>query len=86
MADSIIILECDDISIQMGIASNVKVLDSIRDKARVKHLSYKTEKSYVHWAERYIRFHNLHHPSEMGVREAVEVVADESPKTLRTED
>jgi len=33
-----------------------KFLDSIRDKTRVKHLSYKTEKSYVDWAERYILF------------------------------
>lgn len=46
-----------------------KFLDSIRDKARVKHLSYKTEKAYVDWAERYIRFHRLRHPSEMGVPE-----------------
>ena len=46
-----------------------KFLDSIRDKARVKHLSYKTEKSYVDWAERYIRFHGLRRPSEMGVPE-----------------
>lgn len=46
-----------------------KFLDSIRDKARVKHLSYKTEKSYVDWAERYIRFHRLRHPSEMGFPE-----------------
>ena len=46
-----------------------KFLDSIHDKARVKHLSYKTEKSYVDWAERYIRFHGLRHPSEMDVPE-----------------
>ena len=46
-----------------------KFLDSIRDKARVKHFSYKTEKAYVDWAERYIRFHGLRHPSEMGVAE-----------------
>jgi hypothetical protein len=46
-----------------------KFLDSIRDKARVKHLSFKTEKSYVDWVERYIRFHRLRHPSEMGIPE-----------------
>ena len=28
-----------------------KFLDRIRDKARVKHFSYKTEKSYTDWAE-----------------------------------
>ena len=46
-----------------------KFLNSIRDKARVKHFSFKTEKSYTDWAERYIRFHGLRHPSEMGVAE-----------------
>jgi len=46
-----------------------KFLDSIRDKVRVKHLSYKTEIAYVDWVERYIRFQGLRHPSEMGVAE-----------------
>lgn len=41
-------------------------LDALREKIRVKHYSYKTEKAYVDWAERYIRFHGIRHPAEMG--------------------
>ena len=41
-------------------------LNSIREKIRLKHYSYKTEKAYVDWAERYIRFHGIRHPAEMG--------------------
>ena len=48
-----------------------KFLDTMREKIRVKHYSYKTEKTYVDWAERYIRFHKLRHPAEMG-RDEVE--------------
>lgn len=41
-------------------------LDSMRDKIRVKQYAYKTEKTYLDWVERYIRFHGLRHPKEMG--------------------
>lgn len=44
-------------------------LNSIREKIRLKHYSYKTEKAYVDWAERYIRFHGIRHPAEMGLNE-----------------
>lgn len=43
-----------------------KFLDVMREKIRIKHYSYKTEKAYVDWAERYIRFHGIRHPAEMG--------------------
>lgn len=41
-------------------------LNSLRDKLRVLHYAYKTEQAYVDWAEKYIRFHKLRHPAEMG--------------------
>lgn len=43
-----------------------KFLDTMREKIRIKHYSYKTEKAYVDWAERFIRFHGICHPAEMG--------------------
>lgn len=43
-----------------------KFLDVMREKIRLKHYSYKTEKAYVDWAERFIRFHKMRHPAEMG--------------------
>ncbi|RIE09625.1 hypothetical protein SMC5_06925 [Candidatus Cryosericum odellii] len=49
-----------------------KLLDQIRDAIRLKHYfynSYSTEKTYVHWARRYILFHNKRHPAEMGAAE-----------------
>jgi len=46
-----------------------KLLDQLRDAIRLKHYSYSTEKTYVHWAKRYILFHNKRHPVEMGAAE-----------------
>jgi len=44
-------------------------MDALRDKLRVKQYSYKTEKAYLNWTERFIRFHKLRHPKEMGKAE-----------------
>lgn len=52
-----------------------KFLDSIREKIRLKHYSYKTEKAYVDWAERYIRFHGIRHPAEMGRDEVAQFIS-----------
>jgi len=46
-----------------------KLLDQLRDAIRVKHYPYSTEKTYVHWVNRYILFHNKRHPAEMGALE-----------------
>ena len=49
--------------------SQPKLLDRVRAVARLKHLSYRTEKSYVYYIKRYILFHNKRHPVEMGPNE-----------------
>ena len=41
-------------------------MDALRSKIRVKQYSYKTEKAYLYWIERLIRYHKLHHPKDMG--------------------
>jgi site-specific recombinase XerD len=51
-----------------------KLLDQLRDAIRIKHYSYSTEKTYVHWVKRYIHFHKAkqgfaRHPAEMGATE-----------------
>ena len=46
-----------------------KLLDQTRDVLRLKHYSLRTERSYCDWIERFIRFHHLRHPSEMGAEE-----------------
>lgn len=46
-----------------------KLLDQVRAVARLKHLSFKTEKSYASHIKRYILFHQKRHPKTMGVDE-----------------
>lgn len=46
-----------------------KLLEQVSDTLRVKHYSYKTEKTYVQWIRRYILFHHKRHPREMGQEE-----------------
>ena len=43
-----------------------KLMDQVRDVLRLKHYSLRTERSYCDWIERFIRFHHLRHPKEMG--------------------
>ena len=42
-----------------------KLLDQVRDAIRLKNYAYSTEKTYVDWIERFIRFHHIRHPREM---------------------
>ena len=46
-----------------------KLLDQMRDVLRKKHYSKRTEETYVGWARRFIRFHHVRHPQEMGAQE-----------------
>jgi len=46
-----------------------KLLDRVRDAIRLKHYSYRTEGAYVNWIKRYIFFHGIRHPAEMGAAE-----------------
>lgn len=47
----------------------MKLLEQVRQAIRVKHFSYRTEQTYVHWIERYIRFHGVRHPNTLGAPE-----------------
>lgn len=49
-----------------------RFIDLLRRFIRKEGLSYSTEKTYVHWVIRYIRYHKLRHPNTMG-REEVEL-------------
>lgn len=44
---------------------NPKLLDRVRDAARLKHYSIRTEKTYSDWIRRFILFHHKRHPAEM---------------------
>jgi integrase len=46
-----------------------RLLDRVRQAIRVRHYSRRTEDAYTGWIRRFIGFHKLRHPSEMGVAE-----------------
>ena len=46
-----------------------KLLDRMRRVLRTGHYSLRTEEAYIHWVRRFVRFHGLRHPRELGKRE-----------------
>jgi len=46
-----------------------RLLDQLRDRIRFRHYSVRTERTYAHWVSRFIRFHGMRHPREMGASE-----------------
>ena len=54
----------------------VKLLDRVRNKIRSKHYSIRTEKAYISWIKRFIYFHNMRHPEEMGRTEVEAFLTD----------
>jgi len=46
-----------------------RLLDQVHDAIRLKHYSYRTERTYVQWIRQYILFHNRRHPNQLGVAE-----------------
>ncbi len=62
----------------------MKLLEQVSDVIRLKHYSYKTEKSYINWIKRYIIFHNKRHPKEMSGREIEEFLTPKRSKGKRS--
>ncbi len=48
---------------------SVKLMTRVRNALRVGQYALETEKAYVDWILKYVRFHKLRHPEEMGARE-----------------
>ncbi len=46
-----------------------RLMDRVRGTIKLKHYSKRTEKAYVNWILRYIRFHHRKHPRNMGKKE-----------------
>jgi len=53
-----------------------KLLDQVREALRSKHYSIRTEQSYIDWITRYIRFHQLRHPRDLGLSEIEAFLSD----------
>lgn len=49
--------------------SRPKLLDQVRHAIRTRHYSRRTEQAYVDWIRRYIVFHRVTHPAQMGASE-----------------
>ena len=46
-----------------------RLLDRVRDAIARRHYSRRTEETYVHWIKRFIHFHGMRHPRELGETE-----------------
>ncbi len=46
-----------------------KLLDQVRTRIRLRHFSIRTEHAYLYWIKRFILFHHMRHPREMGEKE-----------------
>ena len=49
-----------------------ELLDCVREELRLRGMSRSTEQSYARWVKRYVRFHEMRHPDEMGTKEVRE--------------
>lgn len=66
----------------------MKLEELIRAEIRRKGLSLNTEKSYISWYKRYVRFHKLKHPEELkkhGVEDFLRHLAVESEVSSATQ-
>lgn len=45
---------------------STRLLDQVRERVRYMHYSLSTEHSYVQWVRRYVHFHELRHPRDLG--------------------
>lgn len=43
-----------------------KLLAQVRSRLRLRHLSLRTEQAYIAWIRRYIRYHGIRHPNDLG--------------------
>lgn len=50
-------------------------LESVRSAIRARYYSIRTERAYIDWIRRYIRFHRYTHPREMGAEQVVQFLS-----------
>src|SRR3989441_7573816 len=53
-----------------------KLLAQVRRAIRVRHYSRRTEEAYVQWIRRFVRFHGLKHPVELGEAEVARFLSN----------
>lgn len=63
-------------------------INHLRQEMRLRGYSLRTEKTYLHWIKRYIRYHNLTHPAQLGashVRRFLSALANEQYVSVNTQ-
>ena len=56
--------------------NSIRFVSLFRQSVRARGLSYATEKTYLHWVLRFIRFHNRQHPQTLGSQEVALFLSD----------
>jgi integron integrase len=59
----------DPEGIDPAVPRSARLLPRLREAIRVRHYSLRTEQAYVGWVRRFVHFHGLRHPREMGAAE-----------------
>ena len=52
--------------VEMATRTKPKLLDQLSEALRSRHYSRRTEQTYCMWVKRFIYFHHIRHPAEMG--------------------
>jgi integron integrase len=60
---------------QAALGKGPRLLDQMRVEMRCRHYSRRTEETYCTWVKRFIFFHKLRHPKEMGEKEINEFLS-----------
>lgn len=55
----------------MPVFKSTRLLDQLREQIRYLHYSLRTEEAYTYWVKKFIHFHKLRHPRDMGQPEVV---------------
>ena len=50
----------------LPVFKSTRLLDQLREQIRYLHYSLRNEEAYVYWVKKFIYFHELRHPRDMG--------------------
>ena len=78
----------DELSSRAIDAAHQAMLSRLRTEIRIRHYSLRTEQAYEHWMRRFITFHDLKSPQELGpeaVKEYLEYLALERKVSASTQ-
>jgi len=60
----------------MSTSKSPRLLDLVSEAIRVRHYSRRTERAYTGWIRRYVKFHDMRHPRDMGELEVTAFLTD----------